>query len=504
MDNRKQQASVTVPFCLVITLMVVLIFTLVEGARYYGLKTDATEWTNLTEESLFAGYQPFLLEQYDMFFLDGGFGTGKWKLELAEDTMQALLYDNLMAAEAGDGINLYRMGVESVKVTDYMLATDDGGKVFEAQVAKTMKNVIGQRAAEKILEDIKKVNASEDAGGNPEQSITDAKKTLEELANQAATENKTNTIRPKGSRKGAAAATTTQVETPVVDNPLEKIEPVRAQGILALVLPEGKTVSGKTISVDNCLLKRDCQKGTYKQKENPGWYERILMQEYVKPLAGNFLEPRTDGALSYGTEYLICGAGSDEENLKKTVNKLLLIRECINFLYLQRDAVKNAEASTLAALIAGASANPAVIEVVKQGILAAWAYAESVCDVKALLSGGKVPLMKTGSSWKTQLSNIGKVAEQKYTGESQGLSYENYLDALLYSKSVKQIAYRSMDLMEKDMQKEPAYANCRMDHMIVGMKIKAAYKADTIFLGIMGNDSIGSFSFERKAEYVYQ
>lgn len=504
MDNRKQQASVTVPFCLIITLMVVLIFTLVEGARYYGLKTDATEWTNLTEESLFAGYQPFLLEQYDLFFLDGGFGTGKWKIDRAEDTMQALLYDNLMAAESDEGINLYRMEVEAVKVTDYMLATDDGGKVFEVQAAKTMKNVIGERAAKKILENIKKVKSSEEAGGNPEQSINNANQALEELANQAVAETETNTVRSKGSRKGAAATTTTQVETPVVDNPLEEIESVRAQGILALVLPKGKTVSGKTISVDNCLLKRNCQKGTFKQKENPGWYERILMQEYVKPLAGNFLEPRIDGALSYGTEYLICGEDSDEENLKKTVNKLLLIRECINFVYLQKDSVKIAEAAALATVIAGASANPVVIEVVKQGLLAVWAYAESVCDVKALLSGGKVPLMKTSSNWKTQLSNIGEVANQNYAGESQGLSYENYLDALLYSKSVKQIAYRSMDLMEKDMQKEPAYANCRMDHMIVGMKIKAAYKADTIFLGIMGNDTIGSFSFERKAEYVYQ
>ena len=40
----------------------------------------------------------------------------------------------------------------------------------------------------------------------------------------------------------------------------------------------------------------------------------------------------------------------------------------------------------------GASVNPAIIEAVKYGILAAWAYVESVLDIRALLDGDKIKI----------------------------------------------------------------------------------------------------------------
>ena len=85
------------------------------------------------------------------------------------------------------------------------------------------------------------------------------------------------------------------------------------------------------------------------------------MQEYLKPLIGNAVTPKVGGALSYGVEYLICGKKSDEENLKGTVRKLLLLREVMNFLYLQGDHAKQAEALSAASAIAGITGNPAII-----------------------------------------------------------------------------------------------------------------------------------------------
>ena len=270
-----------------------------------------------------------------------------------------------------------------------------------------------------------------------------------------------------------------------------------------MVLPKGKTVSENTISVDNSLSKRTLQKGTSKKQADTGWYERILAQEYMKPFCGNFLSPKK-GALSYGTEYLICGKGSDRENLEGTVNRLLLLRETVNYLNLHTDQTKKAEALATATALAGASANPAVVELVKQGILAAWAYAESICDVKALLSGGKVPLQKNNSNWQMKLSNLKGAASSQYSGESSGLSYENYLDAFLYGQSQQEIAYRCMDLMEHHMQQEEAYQNYKMDSMIVAMELEVAYEASTMFFDIFGEDTIGSYEFVKQADYQYQ
>ena len=288
-------------------------------------------------------------------------------------------------------------------------------------------------------------------------------------------------------------------------DPFQSIQSMKdADGILGLVVPDGQAVSAKTISLEDCLLKRDCEKGTCKKSGKGGWYERILMQEFLKPEIGNFIEPAEDAALSYGTEYLIAGNESDEKNLKETVNKLLLLRETLNFLYLQQDKAKNAEAEVLAATLAGATANPAIIELVHQGILAAWAYAESVCDVRTLLAKGQVPLMKDAAVWKTQLSNLGEAATMPADDKTSGLSYQEYLDALLYTQSTKKIAYRGMDLMEQSMRHEEKYAKCRMDHMITEFHADMTYEADTLFLGLFGEDLAGSYQFLEKTGYAYQ
>ena len=486
------------PLSLAFLALAMLLLGLLEGSRYDGLKADAWDLTNLAAESLFAGYQPFLLENYQMFFLDGSFGTGTWNIEAAENEMEALLNENLGTESITGGMNFYCMNVNSLEVTDYVLAADQNGKVFEAHAAKAMKKTLGQKAAKKILNRIQNVEEKKEEAPDPEDSIKNADEALTELkkAKEEAEANKTESEEDNKTLEDTK-------EPQITENPLDTIKKLKKQGILTLVLPQGKSVSTKSVSVDNCLLKRKLQKGTYAPAANLGWYERILMQEFVKPYAGNAVKPNKDAVLSYGTEYLICGKGSDEENLKSTVKKLLAMREAVNFLYLQTDAGKSAEAYAAAVAIAGVTVNPVIITLVKQGILGAWAYAESICDVKALLAGGNIPLLKNAANWKTQLTNLGESALQETKGESDGLSYENYLDVLLYQKSVNQIAYRSMDLMEWNMQKEDLYKKCRMDEMIVGLKLTAEYDASPLFAEIFGDANWPDYQFVEKTEYVY-
>lgn len=493
-------ASVTVTLCLAVPVLAMLIFGLLEAARYHGLKSDAKEWGNLAAESLFAGYQPFLLKEYQMFFLDGGFGTEKLNMETAEDRVEALLYDNLEGPASGKGMFLYRLEALGADVTKVRLATDGDGKVFEMQAADVMKREIGRRAAKEILGRMTGVKGTEQEGREREAYLDDAKNALEELQKQR----EEAASKERASSEAEALPGGVGAPPALPENPMETVSEIRKKGILALVYPENKTISGKSIRVNDSLMKRNCQKGTYALDQKPGWYERILMQEYVKEHAGNALAPKEDGELSYGTEYVLCGKDSDEKNLEKTANKLAMLREAANFLYLQTDVGKQAQALEAAAMLAGASANPAVVAVVKQGILAAWAYAESLCDVKALLSGGRVPLIKNAENWKTSLFGLGEaIANDSGGGESEGLSYEDCLDALLYGKSVKTLAYRSMDLMEKRLQKEEKNAAYRMDHMVTGAAIQTEYAADTLFLGIFGADPIGGYYFLERAEYAY-
>ena len=498
--RKKENASVTVALCLTIVVTAALIFSLAEAARYYGVKEDAAEWSHLAAESLAAGYQPYLSKKYDLFLLDGSFLGEEFDTDALEAEMDALLAYNVLSVTEKEGINLYHMQKAESEITDYVLLTDDDGRVFMSQTAKIMKKTIGQRAAEKILEKVNTIQSKQTTGGDPETSMSTAKQTLEDLKKEpeisVQEEKKKSSPLRKGENTEKCSETT---------DPFQSIQSMKdADGILGLVVPDGQAVSAKTISLEDCLLKRDCEKGTCKKSGKSGWYERILMQEFLKPEIGNFIEPAEDAALSYGTEYLIAGNESDEKNLKETVNKLLLLRETLNFLYLQQDKAKNAEAEVLAATLAGATANPAIIELVHQGILAAWAYAESVCDVRTLLAKGQVPLMKDAAVWKTQLSNLGEAATMPADDKTSGLSYQEYLDALLYTQSTKKIAYRGMDLMEQSMRHEKKYAKCRMDHMITEFHADMTYEADTLFLGLFGEDLAGGYQFLEKTGYAYQ
>ncbi len=490
MRRWKGRAFVTVPLCLALTCLAVFLLSLAEAARYDGLKADVGEWTHVALESLFAGYQPTLLETYGMFYLDGGFGAESLELSAAEDEMEALLYENLSAVDRTDGMNAYRMHTAGVTVDAYQLATDGEGKVFAHQAAETMKTTMGRQAAQEIMDRITGIEKKERESGDPEQSMQDAKASLDGLASQAEAAKEENQAPIEAGQEP-------------IENPLDLVKQLRQQGILALVFPSGKTVSQKEAVVDNCLLKRDLETGNFRQASSPDWYERVLMQEFLKTFAGDAVSPNESGALSYGTEYLICGKGSDMENLKGVVHKLLLLRECLNFLYLQTDQAKQAEALSAATAVVGALANPAILPVVQQGILAAWAYVESICDVKALLAGGNVPLLKYSGTWKTEISALAEAVNGDYSNETEGFSYESYLDALLYATTLKKAAYRGMDLMEWSMQKENRYARRRMDHMITGIKITAEYDAVPLFLGFFEENRIGGYQWIEQAEYVY-
>lgn len=499
MGYGKEKASVTLPLCMAVLAMAALVFALVEGARYYGLEADAEDGTKLAAESLFAGYQPFLLEEYGMFFLDGGHGGGDFRIESAEDEIRAFLYENFIAGKKTDGIHLYRMQRADAEVTGYMLATDGKGRVFELQAARTMKAKLGKQTAKKILEEILGVKEQTKQTESPKEAISGAENALKEI--DALREKKTEGIDHKTKKQEADEIANGEAQA--AENPLEIVKKLKKEGILALVLPAEMTVSEKKCDVADCLLKRNCRKGTWECREKTGWYERILMQEFLKPLTGNAVTPKERGSLSYGTEYLICGKAGDKENLKGAVNRLLLLRGIANYAYLQSDEGKKAEALAVASAVGGALASPELITVIKQGILAAWAYVESISDVKALLLGGKIPLIKSSGDWHTELSNLSRVADDEYAGASKGLSYENYLNILLYEKTVKQIAYRAMDLMEWALQENTESKECRMDHMITGIQFTAEYDADSLFFGIFGEDSVGGYRFFNREEYIY-
>ena len=201
------------------------------------------------------------------------------------------------------------------------------------------------------------------------------------------------------------------------------------------------------------------------------------------------------------------GEESDIENLKKTANLLLATREAANLAYLAMDSDKKLLVEGIALAIAGESCNAIVVQVVQVALLAAWAYAESILDVRALLQGKKIAPMKSDQTWSSDIKNLSEVfsGDMAAIESKMGLTYNNYLQIFLLAKAKKQLAYRAMDLQELSICQLEGYGDFRMDYLIVDADISFCYRYHTIFMGMdsLTKDKKRYFSVQNRYRYSY-
>ena len=139
--------------------------------------------------------------------------------------------------------------------------------------------------------------------------------------------------------------------------------------------------------------KRTCSEGNINYEAESDWYRKILVLEYAESNFSNYCSPKENHAYSYELEYLIGGHEEERKNLEEVVNRLLLYRCASNVTYLLSDREKMLQSETIAAALAGFTGNPAIIKTVQIAVVGAWAYIESIQDIRALLMGGKIALV---------------------------------------------------------------------------------------------------------------
>ncbi len=150
-------------------------------------------------------------------------------------------------------------------------------------------------------------------------------------------------------------------------------------------------------------------------------------------------------------EYLICGRKSDASNRSALRNRIIAVREAVNFVYLNRDPKKSAQAMAAAQLLTPGPAAAAT----QKALLAAWALAESINDYRLLTAGHKVADMKSEDTWAVDLDSV--LADRSgngyiYTGTEIGRDYEDYLKLFLYTMDERVKILRIMDLIQINMR----------------------------------------------------
>lgn len=457
-ENRKEEGGpmkrgqITVFLSLSLTIIISLLCASIESARVNAMRMQIENATDMGMNSIFAEFHRELLDQYDLYFIDSAYGSGNPSSYFTGEHLREYIEYNLNPGKnlfVYKGVNYTGLSVEDVNISSFTLATDEGGNVFKRQAIHAIKDQYGISMINEIAGqlDIFKSLGIGDRNINQERSEVESQLTDLEIVNDD--------------------GTTTKVE---IENPADEVNHARAD-ILNLVLGETEDISSRTVSIENLASHRKKNVGDGfpgNTQDLDSVSNELLFGEYLSKKFSTYTNSFHHEALSYEIEYILKGNNSDRENLKEVVKTLIGIREAANVIYLFSDAEKQAEAESMAALIASAAGLPMITEIVKCTLLFAWAFAESVIDVRTLLKGGKVPLIKTPSDWSLSLQNIGEFKKHINSGKEseRGLSYGTYLKILLSLENKNQKVMRCLDVIELNIRKTAGNTSFLIDGCI--------------------------------------
>ncbi len=465
----KKEGSASVFFVLLLILLTSVLFAFLEAARVSGLHAQAKLCTAQAVDAVRASYQSEMWNRYHVLFWEepGGGEQGFSRITVLQ---QEQVEKNWKLMQRKNNFFFLPIHIKEIEIKKFELATDQNGRSFQKQAAAWIKQSLAEDAVKEVWKVVTQTDAEkmEQDGTHLEEKTEQLLEKLEEKPKDAVENSPT---------KYTDQSTIQKNDVFLQENPLEWLKEIKEKGVLTVVIPE-KELSTSQIDISDSLDKRTRHYGNWEQKEDSGELERILFQLYCKGHLTDATQKRIEGnKLNYEMEYLIGGKSSDIDNLKFSVNRLLLLREGVNLLYLETHPEKNQQAMSAALALTSAVANPELAEPVKQAILAAWAYAESVCDVRILLNGGKVSLVKSDEEWRTDLQNLGSSLQNTSGGQNQnqsGLSYAGYLQILMRTIPEKKLVFRCMDLIEHNL-------DVQMDEMISRTESVYTYGADALF-----------------------
>ena len=431
------KGSMTAAMCLLLLVIMSLLGACIRGTRISCARIQASNAMDTALYSLFSQYDQDLLQDYHLFFLDGGYGENK--LNLSQIITQAEAYAGPVLTSGLTKCSLDACGIDS-----FQLASDQKGEAVTEQILRYMKGRLGNKGLQVLTEQL-----------NKNQSIMENQESIQE----------------GGINEIPLDEAAPMEEISESNNPLEIIKNIRSHGFLGLVLPENGKISENALDLQSLLSHRELEQGLNSLPLSDGASgvaDKILIQEYILENLSFYTQENHPGTLDYQVEYVLGGKESDKENLQYVVNRLLLVREASNIAFLYTDSQKRSELQACASALSLLLLIPEGMTLV-QGVLAAgWAYVESICDVKTLLSGGKVPLSKDASSWKTHLNRLS--AEDTPSG-SKGLDYRDYLFLLLSFSSEEDLTFRCMDMIEQNIRIKEARGSFSFDACLYSISV---------------------------------
>ena len=221
---------------LIFILLISFAGSLLESASIQSAKNYRRADVNRALESVFAEYQRELLEEYDLFALEGSYESGSWGEEKVTGRLA-----------------FYGAGSMEHDITRLEILTDRGGSPFLVQVEDWVRHRYGLDKLEGLL-------GNAQIWGGQEQAAEDYRK-----KEQA------------GEDHLASLLEEQEQQLPEEENPLDHVEGLRKSPLLSLVMPRDRQVSDKQTDLSGQPSRRSLVSGygsfddVQSRGRRPGW-----------------------------------------------------------------------------------------------------------------------------------------------------------------------------------------------------------------------------------------
>ena len=310
--------SVTVFFSLTGVLILCLLLAVVEAVRIQGAKAQTASLEGVANFSVLAEYEKNLLEEFEIFALDGAGGSGSFQIQKSEGRLRHYLKANTdpLSGEGGFGLfDPWRLMLTDCEIQGYALLTDEQGEPFYQQVVAYMK-ATPQLLADKFPQaDTGTIRELKVLGEQYERRQEENDKELDVL--EAEKKKQEAEKQQEASEAGEPPVKDNMSAAIPVKNPLIALVRLKRRGTLALVTG-GEHVSTTTIPTGAFPSRRHLQNGNLKlEKKNQGMAADALFREYLLMQFPNYCKEAKE-ELKYQAEYLISGTEEFEIRCKTT------------------------------------------------------------------------------------------------------------------------------------------------------------------------------------------
>lgn len=488
MNNKGQT---TILFSLIISALLIFTLTALEVGRIYMSKVKIRAVVHSTRTSMMADYNRELFERYHLLFMDPTYGTGSEAA--AEEKINDYLEVSLNG-EKGNGSCGYEFTVSELALADCKTVFNNNMELLKNQIVEYEKTAGIVHRAKELEEKMK----------GKQNGIREAAKETE--INGVEIEVSAENTEEEGS-----------ISEEDVKDPRDGMKESLKFGTLAFVLPKDKSISKEEMDFSDAPSK-EYEKEKEEVKDNGfqdiGFLKQFLNDsakeeygnltkraafvDYVSTNFSNGVHQRDDSVMKCEAEYILKGKSNDYDNLEAVVDEITWLRMPVNYAYLLTDTQKKSEALTMATAICAATGTAPLVDVVKYLLLGCWAYGETLSEIKMLLSGGEISIIKTSENWSTDLESL-CTANQKEVKD--GLCYEDFIMLLLAKKGEEKLntCYaRMLDVIEKNLQKNDE--DFKVINLVGEMTIQGKVSVNPLFFSGKDKENYDCY-FEEKIAY---